>query len=402
MIASGRAEWRVRSSPATVSRVKFWHEEGRAIEDREFLMIPGPVSVDDEVLEALARPVRAHYGDEWTQLYKHAVAGMRQVFRTEGEVHLLFGSGMAGVEMCIASVLGPGDEVLVAANGLFGDRMAEVATANGLHVHIVRPGLAEPVTSALVRDALESHQDVRAVCVVHHETSVGILNEVEGICRAAREHGALTIVDGISAVGGVPFEMDAWDVDLCVTVANKCVGGPIGVAPVAAGPRALEALADGRPNAAGWYLNLATWQEFADKWGGWHPHPTTRPTNVVEAFDVALTGLLKEGVDNRCRRLAAARDRVRDGLEEMGFRMLSPIDIASPVTTASYGLPNMNLGDYSAYLLREHHIRIGGGLGALSGMLFRIGHMGRAAEPAAIDRYLRATADYVEENKLRA
>src|SRR5207248_10019509 len=100
MIALGRAEWRVRSSPATVSRVKFWHEEGRAIEDREFLMIPGPVSVDEEVLEALARPVRAHYGDEWTQLYKHAVAGMRQVFRTEGEVHLLFGSGMAGVEMC--------------------------------------------------------------------------------------------------------------------------------------------------------------------------------------------------------------------------------------------------------------------------------------------------------------
>src|SRR5437879_163286 len=158
MIALGRAEWRVRSSLATVSRVKFWHEEGRAIEDREFLMIPGPVSIDDEVLEALARPVRAHYGDEWTQLYKHAVAGMRQVFRTEGEVHLLFGSGMAGVEMCIASVLGPGDEVLVAANGLFGERMAEVATANGLRVHTVGPELAGPVTAARMREALATHQ----------------------------------------------------------------------------------------------------------------------------------------------------------------------------------------------------------------------------------------------------
>src|SRR5437879_11266385 len=201
-------------------------------------MIPGPVSVDDEVLEALARPVRAHYGDEWTQLYKHAVAGMRQVFRTEGEVHLLFGSGMAGGEMCIASVLGPGDEVLVAANGLFGDRMAEVATANGLHVHIVRPGLAEPVTSALVRDALESHPDVRAVCVVHHETSVGIVNEVEGICGAARGHGALTIVAGISAVGGVPFEMDAGNGDLWVTAANKGIGAATRWAPWRAGRRA--------------------------------------------------------------------------------------------------------------------------------------------------------------------
>src|SRR6266487_6579520 len=135
-------------------------------DDREFLMIPGPVSVDDQVLEALGRPVRAHYGDGWTQLYKHAVSGMREVFKTDGEVHLVFGSGMAGIEMCIASVLSPNDEVLVATNGLFGDRMAEVATANGLQVHTVRPGLAEAVTAKHVRDALAAHPEVRAVCVV--------------------------------------------------------------------------------------------------------------------------------------------------------------------------------------------------------------------------------------------
>ena len=113
------------------------------VEEREFLMIPGPVSVEDEVLDALARPVRAHYGDGWTRLYKHAVARMRDVFRTDGEVYLLFGSGMAGVEMCIASVLGPGDEVVVGANGLFGERMAEVARVNGLQVHEVQAEIAE-------------------------------------------------------------------------------------------------------------------------------------------------------------------------------------------------------------------------------------------------------------------
>src|SRR5689334_20069892 len=285
-------------------------------------MIPGPVSVDDAVLQALARPVRAHYGDGWTALYKHAVAGMREVFKTDGEVFLLFGSGMAGVEMCIASVLGPGDEVVVASNGTFGDRMAEVASVNGMRVHVVKPELAQPVTAAMIRDALNEHPATRAVCVVHHETSVGVLNEVEAIAKVAREHGALVIVDGISAVGGVPFEMDAWGVDLCVTVANKCIGGAIGVAPVAAGSRALAALADGRPKAAGWYLNLATWKRFAEEWGGWHPHPTTVPTNVIEAFDVALSRLLDEGVEHRWHRLARARDRVREGLEEMGFPML--------------------------------------------------------------------------------
>jgi alanine-glyoxylate transaminase/serine-glyoxylate transaminase/serine-pyruvate transaminase len=370
-------------------------------EDREFLMIPGPVTVEDEILEALARPVAAHYGDGWTRLYKHAVAGMKEVFKTSGDVHLVFGSGMAGVEMCIASVLSPGDEVLVATNGLFGDRMVEVAGANGLHVHTFRPpGIADAITAAHIDRALAAHTNVRAVCAVHNETSIGVLNEVEGICRVAREHGALAIVDGISAVGGVPFDMDGWGADLCVTVANKCIGGPIGVAPVAAGPRALEALDDGRPKAAGWYLNLATWRRFADQWGGWHPQPTTIPTNNVEAFDLALTRLLEEGVEQRCRRLAGARDRVREGLEELGFEMLAPIATASPVTTASYGLPGMDVGDYIGWLLRVHRIHIGGGLGQLSGRIFRIGHMGRAAEPAAIDRYLRATADYVEQHRL--
>ena len=370
------------------------------MEEREFLMIPGPVSVDDAVLQALARPVRAHYGDGWTALYKHAVAGMRDVFKTDGDVFLLFGSGMAGVEMCIASVLAPGDEVVVASNGTFGDRMAEVASVNGMRVHVVKPELAQPVTAAMIRDALDKHPATRAVCVVHHETSVGVLNEVEAIARVARDHGALVIVDGISAVGGVPFEMDAWGVDLCVTVANKCIGGAIGVAPVAVGRRGLDALADGRPKAAGWYLNLATWKKFAEEWGGWHPHPTTVPTNVIEAFDVALTALLAEGVDHRQQRLRRARDRVRDGLEEMGFAMLSPLEVASPVTTAAYGVPGMNVADYMSWLLKEHGIRIGGGLGPLSGKIFRVGHMGRAAEPAAIDNYLRLTAAYIEEKGL--
>ena len=369
-------------------------------EEREFLMIPGPVSVDEEVLEALSRPVRAHYGDGWTRLYKHAVAGMRDVFRTDGDVFLLFGSGMAGIEMCIASVLGPGDEVVVGANGLFGERMAEVARANGLEVHEVRAELAQPVTESMIREELDRHPGARAVCVVHHETSVGVLNEVEAIAALSGERGVLMIVDGISAVGGVPFDMDAWGVDLCVTVANKCIGGPIGVAPVAAGPRALEVLKDGRQKAAGWYLNLATWKRFAEEWAGWHPHPTTVPTNVIEAFDMALSGLLDEGVENRWRRLARARDRVREGLEEMGFPMLSRLANASPVTTAAWGLPGMDVSDYMSWLLREHHIRIGGGLGPLSGRIFRVGHMGRAAEPEAVDRYLKLTATYIEDKGL--
>src|SRR4029077_5564437 len=129
-------------------------------------------------------------------------------------------------------------------NGLFGDRMVEVAAANRLQVHTFPPGLAKSITAAQVRAALAGHPAVCAIGRAQPETSVGVLNEVEGICRAAREHGALAIVDGISSIAGVPFDMDAWGADLCITVANKCIGGVIGVAPVAAGPRALAALDD--------------------------------------------------------------------------------------------------------------------------------------------------------------
>jgi alanine-glyoxylate transaminase / serine-glyoxylate transaminase / serine-pyruvate transaminase len=363
---------------------------------RELLMIPGPVSVDDDVLEALAQPVRAHYGTEWTALYRHAVAGMREVFRTEGEVHLVFGPGLAGIETCVASVLSPGDEVLIPTNGVFGDRLIEIARANGLVVRSFRAGPGEAITAGRVEQALEEHPGVRALALVHHETSIGCLNEVREICGLTRERGILSIVDGVSSVGGVPFEMDAWGVDLCVTVANKCIAAPIGVAPVAAGPRAIEALGDGRPKAAGWYLNLSTWRRFTDLWSTSHPHPTTMPSSVIEAFDVALSKLLAEGLENRQERLAQARDRVRGGLREMGFEMLVGDTIASPVATAVMGLRGMDVNGYLEWLLREHGIRIGGGLGDLSGRIFRVGHMGRAADPEAIARYLAATAAYVE------
>lgn len=372
------------------------------MEEPELLMIPGPVTVDDEVLEALAQPVRAHYGDEWVALYGHVTAGMRDVFRTESDVHLVFGSGMAGVEVCIASVLSPGDEILVPSNGSFGDRLAEVSKANGLVVHEPRPGPLEPITGESVERALREHPNSRAVAIVHSETSIGILNEVREVAAAARGRGVLTIVDGISSVGGVPLEMDAWGVDLCVTVANKCLGGPIGVAPVAAGPRAVAAVQDGRPKCAGWYLNLATMWRYAERWRTWHPHATTMPTSIIAAFDVAVSRALDEGLPNLQARLVAARDRVRGGLRELGFEMLVADAVASPTVTAVRALDGMDVRDYLDWLLREHRLRVGGGLGEYAGRIFRVGHMGRAAEPAATDRFLAATAEYVELRRLGA
>ena len=372
----------------------------RADEHRpELLLIPGPVSIDEEVLEVLGEPVWPHYGDYWTEVYLRTCANLRRILKTEGDVHLLFGPGMAGVEAVVTSLLGPGDEVLVPSNGFFGDRLGEVARGAGMTVVGVETAPREPISAAAVAAAMDAHPDLRAVCVVHHETSIGALNPVREIAALGRERGLLTIVDAVSSVGGVEFDMDGWGIDAAVTVANKALGAPVGVAPIAVGERATAALTDGRPKAAGWYLNLATWLRAATEMRAWHPHPTTMPTNVVRALDFAVGRLLEEGLDNQVRRFAAARDTVRSGLRELGFEMMVPDEVASPVTTAVMGLPGMDLPAYMRWLLEEHGMRIGGAFGQFAGKMFRVGHMGKASDPAVIDRYLSLTAEYLEANR---
>ena len=366
----------------------------------ETLLIPGPVSVSSEVLAALARPVPAHYGDEWVELYRRLTADLAGIFGTGGDVILLFGPGTAALETCLASGLASGDEVLVATNGLFGDRLAEVSRALGLVVHPVTAGEREPIRPGDLARAIEEHPAARAFAVVHHETSLGLLNPVRELCRLASGGGLLTIVDAVASLGGVPLEMDAWGIDLCASSGNKCLGAPVGVAPIAVGPRAWAAVDDGRPKIAGWYLNLATWRRYGETWASWHPSPTTMPSNVCVALAAAVDEVLERGLEAHQARFARAAARVREGLGELGFEMVIPEANASPVTTAVWALPDMDVADYMDWLRRERGMRLGGGLGALAGRSFRVGHMGRAAEPEAIDRYLRLTAAYVEEKGL--
>jgi alanine-glyoxylate transaminase/serine-glyoxylate transaminase/serine-pyruvate transaminase len=363
----------------------------------EILLTPGPVTIGPEVQRALGSPVRASYGEDWAERYQSLERRLAEVFRTGGDVVLLFGPGSAALEACLGSALGPGDEVLVAGAGLFAERLATIATALRLRVRAVAAEPLAPVRPEEVERALRRYPGCRALAVVYHETSIGLLNPVREICDVARQRGLLTIVDAVSALGGIPLEVDAWGLDLCVGVANKCLGGPVGIAPVAVSGRAWEAIGDGRPKAAGWYLNLATWRRFGSEWGRWHPHPTTMPSNVLDALETAVGELLAEGLDAHQARLAAAAARVRRGLRELGFELVAPDEHASPVTTAVWALPGMDVNHYLGWLRARHGLRVGGGIGQWSGRLFRVGHMGRAAEPEVVRAYLEATAEYLEE-----
>ena len=368
--------------------------------DRDLLLIPGPVSVEPEVLAELARPVRPHYGADWAQTHRQLARAAARVFLCELPATLLFGPGMAAVEAAIASSLAPGDEILIPANGMFADRMVEVARAAGLVVHTgARPACAAPVDVAEVDRALHAHPGIRALGIVHHETMLGLVNPLEALCSLAHERNLLVIVDAISTLGGVDLRVDEWGIDLCVGVGNKCLGGSVGIAPIAVGARAWEAILDGREKRAGWYLDLRTWRRAEEDWGDWHPHPTTMPTAAVDALLVAIESVLATGLRVHCERQAQAARRVREGLRQLDIELLVADEHASPVTTAALVPSWMDVDHYIAWLRAEHGLRIAGAIGDLQNRVFRVGHMARAAAPEAVEAYLDATATYVNRER---
>lgn len=354
------------------------------------LFIPGPATAEPEVLEALAEPIRPHYGADFVADYNECRARFQQVLRTNNDLFLIVGPGTAALDAGFSSALPDGARALVPANGLFGERIAEMLRANRCEVEELRFERGQPIDSGLVAERLrDTAFDV--VAWVHHETSTGVLNPVEPICRAARETGAITVIDAISSLAGTELAVDDWGVDLCVSVANKGLAAPPGLAVISVSERAWEAI-DNNPDTRGWYLDLRTWRRYDGDWADWHPYPTTVPTGVLAAVNTSLRMMLAEGLDERIVRTREAATRVRDGLWRLGFGMFVDDDFASPITTSVYPHPDLPVGEMIAALREQHGIYVSGGLGDLAGKIFRIGHMGRSIEKEETDLLLDAIA----------
>lgn len=363
--------------------------------ERARLLIPGPVDVDDDVLEAMAEPVRPHYGDEWLAIYNEVVDHLKQVFGTENDLFLMPGPGTAALDAALGSLMRTGDKVLVARNGFFGDRLAAMARAYGLDVRHVSAPLGQPIEPAAVRRALAAGPGIEAVAVVHLETSTAVLNPVERIAAAAHDFEVPIIVDAVSSLGGVPLPVDEWGIDVCVSVANKCLACPAGVAPISVSQQAWDQMERKGERAHGWYLNLDVWRDFAHNWASWHPYPTTQPTNVIYALLIQLRRIMAEGLDAYHQRHVVAAQSVRDGLRRLGFEMFTPDAYASPLLTAVRGLPGMDVEDMRRYLLEEWQVMVSGGLSELKGELFRVGHIGKAASEEYVDQFLAGVEGYL-------
>jgi alanine-glyoxylate transaminase/serine-glyoxylate transaminase/serine-pyruvate transaminase len=361
------------------------------------LMIPGPVTVEEEVLREMGTPVQAHYGHEWTAVYNETRELLKDVFRTQGDVHILVGSGSAGLDAAIGSMAAPGETIVVGRNGFFGQRLVEIGRHYALNVVTVDATPGEALDPSAVDDALARHPEAAALAVVCLETSTTVVNPIAGISAVARRHNRPLIVDAVSSLGGVPLEMDEWGIDICISASQKCLGAPPGLAPVAVSPRAWEVMASKPRRGHGWYLNLENWQRYADSWGDWHPYPVTMPTSNVLALRAGLRSLLAEGLEARIRRYTSLALRLREGVRRLGLRPFTPDDSLAPVLTAVYAPEGVRSNEIVRYLLEAHQIKISGGLGPeLGERIFRIGHMGGVVGEADIDAVLEALAAFLQ------
>jgi aspartate aminotransferase-like enzyme len=340
-----------------------------------YLRVPGPTPLPESVQAAGGRQMVNHRGPEFKSILQRVTDRLKTGFRTQNDVVILTASGTGGLEAAVVNHLSPGDPVLSVSIGAFGDRFAKVARRYGADVtsHAVEWGrAADPadVTAALEAMAAEG-RPARAVLLTHNETSTGITNPLEKLAAAVRATApdALLLVDGISGLGAVPFETDAWGLDVVVTGSQKSWMVPPGLAMLSVSERAWAATEQAQMPR--FYLDLAEHRKSAAK----GETPWTPAVSIFFALDVALDLMEAEGYEQIFARHAACGAATRAGLDALGFTLFADREFASNTVTA-VRLPEGT--EWSAFNreMRDRGLVVAGGQGKLAGQIMRIGHLG--------------------------
>ncbi len=364
------------------------------------LLGPGPSEVPARVLQAMARPTLGHLDPAFTALMDDTRAGLSRLFHAPDHACLpLSGPGTAAMEAAMANLLEPGETAVVAVNGVFGERLAQMAERCGAEVVRVDHPWGEPVDPRRVEAALWA-RGAKLLAFVHAETSTGVRSDPAPLCALAREHGALTVVDCVTSLGGIPVEAQGWGADVLYSGAQKCLSAPPGLAPFALGPRAQEAVKARKSPPRTWLNDFGLLMEYWDgAGGGGRAYHHTAPVNAVYGLHEAMVAVFEEGLEARFARHARVHTALVAGLEAL--------DLKLPVA-AEHRLPQLNLvtapegvdeARVRAAMLDRFGVEIGGGLGSFKGRAWRIGLMGASATPRHVRLVLAALADALAQQQ---
>ena len=352
------------------------------------LRIPGPIPVPPDILEDMSRQMINHRGPEYKDLLLSATDRLRRVFETEGDVWVITGSGTAAMEAAVVNTLSPGDKMVNATVGVFGNRFTDIASAFGADVLTLDFPFGEAIDLDVLRKCLNDNPDVKAVTVTHNETSTGVTNDLQAVADVVKgEFDKLILVDGISSVASIPMSADAWGLDVVATASQKGWMLPPGFAFMSFNGRAWAAHAES--TMPKFYLDVAQYKKYYEI----GQPPYTPAVSVMFALDNALDQLLAEGMGSVFERHAAVGQFTRSGVKSLGLELFPRDESYASNTVTAVSIPDgVDATALVGKLRTDHDVIVSGGQASLAGRIFRIGHMGRTTESDIQD-----TLDAIED-----
>jgi len=340
------------------------------MQDKQYLMIPGPTPVPPTVTAAMSMPILGHRTDAFAKIHERIVEKLKLVFQTENDIFVLTNTGTGALETAIANTVSPGDKVLALITGNFGERFANIARAYAAEVIEVNFGYGNDVDLAVVEKKLGEHPDLKVVLATQNETSTGVSNDIAGIGALVSQTPALLLVDGVSGVGAIEIKVDQWGVDMLCTASQKAFMLPPGLAMVSVSDKAWEVSKNNK--SPRFYFSLPAFKKVYDKWNTAY----TPAVSLFYGLEASLDMMLAEGLDNVYARHALLARATRAAIKALGLKLLAEDHCASNALTGVWGPEGIGADELRKIIKNKYGVTFAGGQGVVKGKGFRIAHMG--------------------------
>jgi len=338
-------------------------------------MLPGPTNVPNRVMRAMIAPIINHRSDDFVELYTDVVAKTQQVFETQNDIVALSASGTGAVEAGVINLVKKGDKIIIPVNGEFSGRLAQLIENQGANVVKLETSPGQNATFDQVKEAFDNNKDVKAFYVVHNETSTGtMVNYLDKVSDLTSRNDSFYVVDSVSLLGGAQLPVDKWNIDVCMTGAQKAIAAPPGISPISVSAKAKKYMIENPPSTM--YFNLARYFKYYDE----EKHtPFTPALPLLYAYREALTIMLEEGLQNVFKRHKVCSDSLYAGLSAMGLSPFAKEEDRSISIVALNYLNGLEDKTFRNTLADKFKVLVAGGFGNLKGKVFRVGCMGEVS-----------------------
>jgi alanine-glyoxylate transaminase/serine-glyoxylate transaminase/serine-pyruvate transaminase len=351
---------------------------GQLNPSQRILLGPGPSDVHPRILTAMANPLVGHLDPQFLEIMNETQELLRNTFRTNNRLTFpVSGTGSAGMEACVVNLIEPGDRMVVCINGVFGQRMTDVAQRAGSAVTTIEQPWGEVFELGQIREVLQKTRP-KVLGIVHAETSTGAWQPAAELGKLCHEFDTLLLLDTVTSLGGVPVEIDAWGIDAVYSGTQKCLSCPPGLSPVSFSPRAVDVINRRKTKVQSWYLDMTMVQRY---WGEERFYHHTAPITMIYALREALRLVDEEGLEARWARHRRNHQALKAGLAALGISYAAAEGHQLPTLNAvriPSGVDDLTI---RKRLLAEFGIEIGSGLGDFKGKVWRIGLMGFSSRP---------------------